>query len=331
MISVETNAYWIPVTFMFVLEWIFVWVYLKGLSFFPGMDLAEVLIQTTGKWAAFIILIPFVFYLLTDVVLMSRNIAAMVTMIFLPITPLWALLSFIAISIFCAMGGLPTILRSGMVFLVLFSPVLLFSFFSTVNYIDLHNALPITDWRFKFLTDHRFYASMFAISPFLFLGVVQSYHLKLFPKKWHGVLTFIGLLLLFQIAVYIPLLIFSKEAAVTFHFPFVLALDTVDLEWFLFDRITIFYIISVAIFSTTYGAMALWVVGTIVHTFCGYWRTHIYIAGFGLLNYVVTLLIPNFAWIERLTLLEIPLRMYCIAGVPAIVLILGLAQRRKLA
>jgi hypothetical protein len=108
-----------------------------------------------------------------------------------------------------------------------------------------------------------------------------------------------------------------------------MALDTINLEWFLFERISMFYVVSVGIFSSMHGAMTFWVLGKIAHKLCGHVRKEVYIIIFGVINYVASLLIPSFDWIEQLTSWEIPLRMYSIIGVPMIVLLVGLLQRRR--
>ncbi|WP_214626565.1 GerAB/ArcD/ProY family transporter [Paenibacillus agaridevorans] len=329
-IGVDTYAYWMPLSFLLVFEWALLGIYMKGLSFFPGRNLADALNETTGKWIASLVLLPMMIYMLSDIILMARNIAAMIIIVFLPKTPLWALLcSFIVVPVFCAASGLHTILRSCALFITLFLPILLFSIFSAASNVDFYNALPILDRQPSFLTDRNFYSSTFAISPFLYLGMARASQLKLFPNPRYGYLAFFGLLLLLLVSVYWPILIFGKSSAETFHFPFVMALDTVNLEWFLFDRITMFFIISVAVFSSMHSALTLWALSKIAHSLFGKIRREWYIVVLGFLFFAGAYSIPNYDWIEQLTVWQIPWRMYSIVGIPLFILTVGLWRRRR--
>ncbi|MGD6840881.1 GerAB/ArcD/ProY family transporter, partial [Bacillus thuringiensis] len=59
-------------------------------------------------------------------------------------------------------------------------------------------------------------------------------------------------------SVYIPVLTFGQATASTFMFPFVMTVDAINITWLMFDRLTMFFLLSIVIFILLFISLVLW-------------------------------------------------------------------------
>ncbi|WP_201007524.1 GerAB/ArcD/ProY family transporter [Paenibacillus glycanilyticus] len=300
--SLTKSGHWGIVLSYGLLQLILIAIYKKGLNYFPQKDMIDIFL-TMGRWAAFIFLIPYAFNLNALVAMNIRAHAEDIISIFLIRTPYWAVLILLfLISTYTAIKGLGTILRTSAVF---FFSINLFVIFviasSTVNF-QLQNALPAWPLSLDFLWNVKFLYLM-GFSAILFLGFVPSETNLKFSQltaAWLYVLFF------YLSAVYVPLFIFGQETVTTFVFPMKEAADSVDLSWFVFNRQTLFFGISIIGFNLILNAVKLWMIGQIMQRLfpgrrskASYW-----ILAFSFIAFLFALCVPNKAWIEKLNLMS---------------------------
>lgn len=106
-----------------------------------------------------------------------------------------------------------------------------------------------------FLFHPDFYVGTVIFAGYLFLGMTTSH----FRIGFGLASAAIGLVFLCALAsVYIPLLIFGQETAVHMEYPMLMASDTVDLEWVVFDWLPNFYVVSSSALGVLKVSVLLW-------------------------------------------------------------------------
>ncbi|MFP3380706.1 GerAB/ArcD/ProY family transporter, partial [Bacillus sp. SIMBA_069] len=89
---------------------LFLWLYLKGLSYFPKQDIIDIL-KTLGKAFSFTLLFPVLLYLIITTIELVSAYAEVTNIIFLANTPPWAIITLmILIATYIAVKGIETIL-----------------------------------------------------------------------------------------------------------------------------------------------------------------------------------------------------------------------------
>ena len=184
IISSTEQGHWLPILLGIIIHFTFLFVYLKGLSFFPKKDIITIYTEI-GKGIALLFLIPIFIYFMMILLITVRAYAEIITIVFLSNTPLWAImLLLLSISTYIASNGVEVIFRTGLLLSILFLPIILFIFFTSFQNVDWRYAIPF-DTDFRFITKRPYLESFFAFSGgFLFLGFIPvSYtHLTL-PTK----------------------------------------------------------------------------------------------------------------------------------------------------
>lgn len=175
IVSSTEQGHWFPILFGFVLTFILISLYMKGLSYFPKQDIITIY-SDIGKAATVFFLLPITVYLLMIIVVMVRAYSEIITIVFLTNTRLWAIMALLLIiSTYLATKGVETIFRTGILLSILFLLPVLFIFFTTFQNVDWRYIIPFTP-RFDFMTKPSYLKSYFAFSGgFLYLGFVQPY------------------------------------------------------------------------------------------------------------------------------------------------------------
>ncbi|XEC92982.1 GerAB/ArcD/ProY family transporter [Paenibacillus tarimensis] len=328
--DVDRSGYWAPILAGFLLEFILLRIYLSGLSAFPGEDLIRIF-KRYGIGTARFLLLPLTAYFLLSIVILIRSHAELLTIVLLPKTPIWAfMLMLVVIPLVTSAQRLTDILRATVTLTLLSFPFILFSLLSCFQNIEINYAFPLeTDlfgWNLK-----AFLSSLFAFHGFLFIGLMAS-HWNLSMTRHRRKLYFalLALLPIFILSVYIPLMIFGPDAASKLHYPLTVSIDTVDYEWLMFRRITIFYIAASLAFIIIYLSILIWMTATIVSV--------LYIsASRQTLTWFVTaaafltgLLFPDWETIDWFIWLDTPLRLYSIVFIPLMTWGIGIAARRRM-
>ncbi len=284
-------------------------------------------IYTKGRVAACIFLFPLVINLTALIASLLRVHTEVFNSIFLTRTPYWAVLALLfSVTTYTAIKGLGTILRSSVFIFILVIPLVIFNCISSAVNFDVHNAAPAWRSSFDFLFDIKF-IYLLGFSSFLFVGFVPSENnvkFKQLAVLWACVMLY------FLISVYIPLLIFGQEAVSTFLFPILEAMDSVDIRWFMFDRQTMFFGISLVGFTIMFNAVTMWMIGQIMHKVFNRRDTHstYWIIAISLIAFILALSVPNQIWIEKILLWSTGAHVYSMIIIPLSIFIYGIYSKR---
>ncbi|GED30022.1 GerAB/ArcD/ProY family transporter [Brevibacillus centrosporus] len=329
IIGVSHFGHWLYIITGFLLEFLLLFLYLSGLSTFPKEDITSI-VNRCGPWWARLLLLPLLVYFFMSFVLLIRSHAELLTIIFLPTTPIWAILLLLfIIPLFVAIHGHRTILRGSFALMITILPLILFSLFSCFQNINIHFFFPIEPVP-TFWYDEHFLKSLLAHSPFLSLGIFSrylSFAVSQTRKYLYAAMLF--LLPFYLLAVYIPILTFAPDTAQKLRFPIPVALDTVNLEWLFFDRITMFYVVATVSFIYVNTSVMVWIMSTLtVNLYTSISRTKICWVIIGV-AYVICILVPDWETIDWLISLDTPLRLYCIIFIPLLIYGIGFYYRRR--
>lgn len=328
LIGSVDDSHWIGILIGFLIHIAIVWSYMKGLGYFDRQNLIDILVGKF-KWFAFIILLPAFIYLLGVFTLSARVYGELISLVFLSSTPLWAIMVLIvAATAYLAILGIEVILRTGILLLILTLPPILFVLVSSFQHVDWHYMFPLYDksFRWSFLWSKSFIISLYAIGGnFLFLGLIQPE--ILYNQRKIRYVSFILLPILF-IAVYVPLLTFGKSTLSTLMFPFLQVTDLVEVNWLMFERSSMFFMLSMLSLVFLFMSIKLWGAALMVQKVYPLpsWLVIPIIAA---ILFYLSVLIDD--WNEAQTLLwwNTFFRFYSMFFIPALTLTLGLLHKRK--
>ncbi|WP_028608798.1 GerAB/ArcD/ProY family transporter [Paenibacillus harenae] len=256
----STDAgFWQPLVINALLQLAFLLLLLIGLRKFPNRDAIEI-VNPMGKLWSLILFVPLAIQFFFCALIMVRGHSELVSMIFLPLTPVWLItLLFVIIALYGALCGLKTILRTSLVISAFCLPIICFSLLTTAKLFDIDNFFPLSDG-FSFVFNRSYYRTFTLYTGFLFLCFVPTVtHVRI---RWIAV-AWGGFVVVLLFSVYMPVLIYGSESAATLRFPVIAAMDSVELPWLIFDRITMIYSICTMIFVFLYISVMVWAVGYI--------------------------------------------------------------------
>lgn len=326
VIASTDEGHWIPIVTVVIINLILISVYMKGLNYFPNEDLVSIY-RRYGKVVAFIFLFPVTLYFIMIYIIIIRAKSEIITVVLLSETPVWAIMLLILfISTYLAIKGLETILRTAVLLSCLFIPFIIFILCLSFRNVDWYYIFPLIDKEFSFIMDSSFYKSFFAVGgAFLFLGFVQPF--VSFQRKQILIVAII-LIPFLIVSVYIPILIFGQATASNFVLPFVVAMDTISLNWLMFDRVSMFFLMVLITFIMLYASLVLWKTTRILNT-CFPTIKPIYLKiTLSSLIFIVCLMIPGWEEIERLIMWNTFLEFYVLSSVPISVYYFGLRFKR---
>jgi spore germination protein (amino acid permease) len=321
------KGHWEPILIQCLIFILFLWLYLKGLSYFPQQDIFSIL-KGIGKTLSKVLLFPVLLYLVITTIELIRAYAEVTTIIFLANTPTWAISTLmILISTYIAVKGIEAILRTAIIIFCTFFPLILLMLLLCFQDIDWNNAFPIIDTDFTFFRQPSFYTSFFSFAiVFSFLGFLPtdiSYNSK---KIMFAVLLLIPF---FFLSVYLPLLTFGNETARTLLFPFIITMDKVQLQWLIFDRATMFFALSLFTFIMLLTSLLLWQSSRIMSQYIPGLMPKYHIVGLAVSILIISLFIPSWADTEKLLTWNTSLRFYILIVLPSIIFLIGV-RRKKL-
>ncbi|WP_221567856.1 GerAB/ArcD/ProY family transporter [Alkalihalobacillus sp. TS-13] len=324
IISSSDEGHWMPIMIGFLVHFVFLWIYMKGLSFFPKKNIIDIYSEI-GKGISTFFLLPVFIYLLFVDIIGVRAYSEIITIIFLSNTPSWAIIVLLLfISAFLASKGAEVIFRTGIILALVFFPIIFFVLIASFQNIDWYYLFPLIDDDFHFITSPYYLKSFSAfIGGFLFLGFVTPY-LAYNRKK---VLTAAMLLIpFFLLAVYIPVLTFGRSTASTFLFPYVMTVDSTYINWLMFDRVTMFFILCLITFIMLQVSLVLWMAYQIMN----HWIPHkpVYnVLALAIGIFITSVMIIDWKTVEKLLWLNSFLRFYVIFTVPLSIYFIG--RRRE--
>jgi spore germination protein (amino acid permease) len=321
IIGSTDEAHWIPILTGVLFHILVVYMYLKGLSFFPGKDIIEIYTKA-GMIVKISFLLPIFAYFIMAIIISIRAYSEIITIVFLSNTPLWAImLLLLVITCYMAIKGIETIFRTGVMVAFLFLPLIIFVMIFSFQNVDWNYIYPAWNSDLSFLTKQDFLNSFFAIGGgYLFLGFVQPY----FSYKKKKV--FLGIALVvpcFFLSVYVPILTYGQATASTFFFPFVMTLDAINITWLIFDRVTIFFLLSLITFIMLFLSLVMWKAVRITNAFFPVVKASYLVIFFTSSIFLICLFIPNWSDVQRLFTWNTFLRFYVLITVPLSLLFIG--------
>lgn len=328
MIEATSSGHWEPIVTGFLIELCCVWVYVKGLSAFPGKDIVDICKAVMGKWLALLLLIPLLFYFFLSSNITHSFEMASISILLLPNTPTYFILFLYLIPLYIAWKGYEAISRGGILVFICVLPLVIFSLISSMSNFDFDNVFPIYDTQLSFFKKPMFYSAFFAHAGFLFLGFVKMKHK--FPMR--QVAPILGVLLIFALSsVYVPMLIFGQESIIYFRFPNVLTSDTVDSEWVVFDWLPTFFVIAMIAIAMVEAAVSFWMMVTLIEKLFMKKKKKRGIAVIivAIPSYFFSLYLDNIDTLAQFTQVSTYLCFYSIIGIPLAVILMSLRYRRK--
>ncbi|TCP21300.1 spore germination protein [Scopulibacillus darangshiensis] len=324
--QLTNTGHWEVVLCQGLLQLTLIWIYIKGLSYFPGQDVIDIYLKA-GKLIAFIILIPFVISLTALIAYDIRLHTEVIISVFLSRTPYWPVLVLLFfITTYIALNGLGTILRSSVFIFLIVIPLMLFVILSSLINFDWHNATPVWHSSFDFLMEKKFFYLM-GFAAFLPLGFM-AYKTKL--TFGFIFLAWVCVMISFLSVVYIPLFIFGQEAVMTLPFSMIRAISSVDIRWFIFNQQTIFLALSLIGFTVILNAVLLWMIGRIMHKMLKWKKvkTSYWIIVFSIIAFIFALFVPSRSWTDKWFLWSAGAQVYFMIVIPFSTLICGFVMKR---
>jgi hypothetical protein len=310
-----------------LLQLLLIWIYIKGLSYFPQQDVIDICLKI-GKPIAFILLLPFVITLTALVAINNRLHTEVIVSIFLPRTPSWPILVLLfCITTYIALTGLGTILRASFfVFFMVIPLMLLITFTSFVN-IDWYNAAPVWPLSLSFIKEKNFFYLM-GYSAFLPLGFMAYKTTLTFRSIF---LAWLCVMFFSLSSVYIPLLIFGQETVVSLTFSMIRAIYTVDVDWFFLNKQSMFLGLSLIGFTVILNAVLLWVVGRTMHKLLRRRKVGItyWIIAYSLIAFLGALVVPSLAWTEKIFFWSVEVQVIFMIIIPLTIYIYGFVMKRR--
>ncbi|NBD27269.1 GerAB/ArcD/ProY family transporter [Paenibacillus glycinis] len=313
IIASTEDGHWIPIVLGFAVHLGAIAVYMKGLVRLGNRDIVSMYLGM-GKGVSLLFLLPITVYFLLICVVSVRCLSEIMTVVFLSSTPLWAIMFlFLFISSYIAFKGIRSIFRTGLLIGCINVPVILFFFSASFQNVDWRYVYPLIG-KSSFLTNPSYLESFFVFAGgFLFLGFTQPY---VAYRKRHIVFGALALLPFFVFSVYIPILTFGQATASTFNFPFVVALDTISITWIMFDRITLFLLLSLISFMMLYLSIVLWSAMRVVNQSFPSLKPAYILLAIPLFVFIVCLYIPDWKDITEFYWWGTYLRFYILVAVP---------------
>ncbi|WP_339278593.1 GerAB/ArcD/ProY family transporter [Paenibacillus sp. FSL W8-1187] len=328
MIASASKGHWMPVAIIFLAELLVLWLYLKAMSKFPEKTVMELCSDAIGKWGAGLIVLPLLVFLFLEVVLLTYYLSSEIRTVLLPETPAYATSAiFVAICFYGAWTGLAAMIRASMGWFILFMPFILFSLLISIGNFNFHYIFPVWDSQFSFLLRPDFYVGTIIFAGFLFLGMTPS-HLRI---RFGTAAALVGVIFLIALtSVYVPLLIFGQETAIHFQYPMLMASDTVDLEWVVFDWLPSFYVVSSSGLGLIKVAVLLWMFTSMLkQLYLPKAKSRWILAVVCLFLYAASQWIPNIMALDKFLYINACLCLYSTVGFPIIVYLSTLWRRKE--
>lgn len=328
VIASTSEGHWMAITLLFMVELGVLWIYLKALRLSPGKTVIDICREGMGVWLTRLIMLPFLVFLIIELVLLTYYQAVEVKAVLLQRTPVSAISAmFVLLCLYGAWKGLVVMVRASVGWIFLFMPFILFSMFISIANFRFHYIFPLWDADLSFLFRPDFYVCTIIFAGFLFLGMTTSKTKIGFGKA----AAMVGIVYLFAMAsVYIPLLIFGHETVLHFQYPMLMASDTVDLEWVVFDWLPSFYVVSSSGLGVIKISVLLWILVDILQQlFAPILDRRWMLSIVSVLLYLASQWIPNSGTLNSYLYVNMYFCLYTTVGFPIITYLAAHLRRKK--
>ncbi|WP_435171940.1 GerAB/ArcD/ProY family transporter [Paenibacillus glycanilyticus] len=330
VIESTNEAHWMPVLFGFLFHLAIIAVYLKALNYFKGQNIVNILMNK-NKFFAWVVLLPALFYMSWIIVLAVRAFSEVLSIAILSNTPLWILmLLFLSVPGFMVLHGqIGGLLRLSVLLSFLFVVPVVFVMATSFQNIDWHYLFPLwpAHGAFSFLAHSAFYKSLFAYTGgFLLLGFLPSY------AEFKSRAIYAGSLILlpaYLIAVYVPVLTLGEETTRQLQFPYLFIVDTIEINWLMFDRINVFLLLSLVAFGMFFISLTFWQILCVIRLGMKDISPNYLVPGLIVVVFLVCLCIPDWKTTDKLFQWNTSLRLYVAIATPILLLITGWVHAKK--
>ncbi|WP_040948245.1 GerAB/ArcD/ProY family transporter [Gorillibacterium massiliense] len=328
MISATDKGHWMAIAALFLIELPILWLYLKALALFPEKTAADICMDALGKWGARLIVLPLLIFLFLLIFTQMYYQTVEIKAVLLQQTPFAATsVLYVFLIFYGAWKGLSVIIRSSMLWFFLYMPFVLFSMLISIKNLRFSYIFPVWDGSFSFLFHPDFYVGMVIYAGFLFLGMTSSKK----PIGFGKAAAVVGIVFVFAMgSVYIPLLVFGQETAVHMKYPLLMASDTIDMEWVVFDWLPSFYVVSSNALGVLKASVLIWMFVSLLHLlFIPKANSKWILSIASIILYVSVQLIPNENTLNNYLYLNSYFCLYSTIGFPIIVFLVAQWRRRK--
>lgn len=320
MLHTTKYGHWEPALMYMLIEIILMVILLKGLNKAGNLDYADLLLPL-GRWVSTALLLPLIVYILLIGVMGIRGFAELMIIVFVVRSPLNSILILLcSITLLGSSIGPQGILRASTLISFLHFPALLFALLGCTVNARFTNIFPLVNTSFDFLQHMNFIVPLFSICPFLLLGMLPPV-IKVRMKPL--LLAMVPLTLLYIVIIYIPVLVFGVNAATLMNFPLVTSIDTVNLTWSIFNRISLFYAVALLAFVLIITSFALWASSVLVHKMIPKWKEPYIRPVLCLFVFAGSALIPNWSSYVKIYNSDIWFRIFIYSVIPCAVYLRG--------
>ncbi|GLX66619.1 GerAB/ArcD/ProY family transporter [Paenibacillus glycanilyticus] len=306
IIQSEPSGHWMVIIIGWLIQGFMLRLFIGGLRTEKTSLLTK--LQQSGLWLRLGLVWPYILSNMVAIGVMIRGHAQILSILYLPQTPLWVLLVLLIVTaLSISYAERDSLLRLSLVIGAFGLPLLSFTIISAINYANLDMIFPIKP-TFDFMDEPRILpAFSIFVNVFGLIGFFGPYAES--EKRWLWGAWVVSLFF-FLMNVYLPLSAFGQEVADNLRFPMIVLLDTVRVNWFFFDRLSLFYIMA-TMFSTLINISGLlWVTRQLAHhsSFVPRLITNPLIVGSFAI--VFAYFVPSLEDLERLLLSGGPLRFF---------------------
>ncbi|MFE6073911.1 GerAB/ArcD/ProY family transporter [Paenibacillus sp. NPDC057886] len=328
IISATSKGHWEAITVLFLAELLVLWLYLKALSQFPGKTVVDICNDSLGKWVTRLIVLPMIIFLYIELFLLMYFQAGEIKAVLLQRTPPAATGAlFIVLCFYAVWKGLNVIIQASIGLCILLMPFIFFSMLISIQNFRISYIFPIWDSGMSFFSNSDFYVCTVISAGFLFLGMIPSKQRISFGKAAAA----ISVIFLFALgSVYVPLLVFGQETVTHLQYPMLMASDTIDLEWVVFDWLPSFYVVASSALGVLKVSVLLWILVSLLHQLFMPKINRLWVLSavcFSL--YMISLMIPNVNALNSYLYLNSFFCLYSVIGFPIIVFLAAQWQRKK--
>ncbi|GAB6930958.1 GerAB/ArcD/ProY family transporter [Paenibacillus sp. JCM 10914] len=328
IISATSQGHWIPVAILFLVELLVLWLYLKALSKFPGQTVLDICNGAVSKWGTRLIAVPLLIFLYIELLLLMYFQSVEIKAVLLQRTPTSATSAvFIILCFYAAWKGLTVLVRASVGLCILLMPFILFSMLISIKNYKFSYIFPIWDSKLSFFSHTDFYVCTVILAGFLFLGMIPAKQGDQFRK----VALAVGIIFVFALgSVYVPLLVFGQETVANLQYPMLMASDTIDLEWVVFDWLPSFYVVASSALGVLKVSVLLWMLVELVHQLFAPRINRIWVISLVCVSlYLISLWIPNVSVLDSYLNLNTYFCLYSVIVFPIIVFVAAQWRRKK--
>nr|WP_145159928.1 GerAB/ArcD/ProY family transporter [Paenibacillus terrae] len=316
-----TQSYWIPILIWMLLGLLGAWLFSRVLALHQGKDAYTITKLVLGWPGVILFIVPLLWFMWSAMVIIVRAHSEIISMTILHSTPQWFLDGMIFIGVFLAFGGIGSIIRASVLFLLISFPLSVGLVLLGFGDLDFNLGKPWLYTNGDFLTSPKFYTTSFIWAGYLYYAACGRYAKQ--PKKlWRpytvAALCFLPLL---AASVYQPALTFSPEMSRILTLPYISKMDSVSYYWLVIENLTAVFIVSSILYLFLLLALILNCIVTAIRAVFPSWNEKLLYVLAGITAYAAIRLIPSWEWIERAVEWDTVLRLYLMYGFPMAVLV----------